>query len=293
MKTYLRHKIYNVLDVKELIALEHLDFEGKYRNYQESHDFWELCFVSDGEISVLIEEKFYSLAQDQLILISPNKKHSYLSKNGNRNKAFVVCFDSFSQALDAISEYVFTLENVELTCMNLIMKESRATFRTNESEQLSVVKSPIFGGQQALLLQLEYLCISLIRRLSLEKNSDIVFFSDENFHADLVNAILRFLRENIHKKISLNDVCERFNYSRSFICKTFKSQTGESMITYFNRMKALKAAKLLTETKKSVKDIAIDLGFREIKYFDTVFKNHHGISPAQYRERSGENKKNH
>lgn len=88
MKTYLRHRIRNVIDIKELIALEFLDFEGKYRNYEESHDFWELCFVAVGEISVRIEDKDIPLAQNHLILISPNKKHAYHSEAGNQNKAF-------------------------------------------------------------------------------------------------------------------------------------------------------------------------------------------------------------
>ncbi len=290
MKTYLRHKICNVIDVKELIALDFLDFEGKYRNYEEEHDFWELCFVSEGEISICIDGKESPLTKNQLILISPSKKHSYHSEKGNQNKAFVICFDSFSQSLDAISEYIFTLESTQLSCMSLILEESKATFRTNESDHLAVLDAPLFGGQQALLLQLEYLLISLVRSLSSEKSSDIVFFSDENFHEELVNAILRYLRENIHKKICLGDICERFNYSRSFICKAFKNQTGESLITCFNRMKAKKAAKILCETSKSVTDIAMELGFKEIKYFDTVFKKHYGVSPVQYRENAEKHK---
>ena len=291
MKTYLRHRIRNVIDIKALIALEFLNFEGKYCNYKETHDFWELCFVTEGEISVQIEDKLSPLTKNQLILISPNKKHSYRSDGGNRNKAFVICFDSFSQTLYAISEHIFTLEDTQLSCMRLIAQESKATFRTSESDHLAVLDTPIFGGQQALLSQLEYLLISLIRRLSSEKSAEIIFFSDENFHAELVNAILRYLQENIDKKISLTDICERFNYSRSFICKVFKNKTGESLIARFNHMKAKQAAKLLRETTKSVTDIAIELGFREIKYFDTVFKKHHGVSPVQYRKEAENHKK--
>ena len=41
MKTYLRHKISNVVDVKELIAFEYLDFEGKYKEYSESCKLFE------------------------------------------------------------------------------------------------------------------------------------------------------------------------------------------------------------------------------------------------------------
>ena len=284
MKTYLRHRICNVIDIKELIALELLDFEGKYSDYEESHDFWELCFVTHGKIVVEIDKKDYTLFQNQLILISPNHRHAYHSDSGNANKAFVICFDSFSQSLEAISEYVFSLENVLLSCMNRIMSESKATFYMNDREHLEILDSPVFGGQQALLLQLEYLIISLIRLRSEKGSADIVFFSDENFHAELVSAILRFLRENVHKKISLEDICEKFSYSRSFICKTFKNQTGESLITCFNRLKAQKAAKYLSETTKSITDIALELGFRETKYFDTVFKIHYGISPVQYRQ---------
>ena len=77
MKTYLRHRICNVIDVKELIALELLDFEGKYRNYEETHDFWELCFVSEGEITVCIDGKNKQIQKNQMILISTNKMHSY------------------------------------------------------------------------------------------------------------------------------------------------------------------------------------------------------------------------
>ena len=36
IKTYLRHKIENVIDIKELFALEYLDFDGKYKNYSVS-----------------------------------------------------------------------------------------------------------------------------------------------------------------------------------------------------------------------------------------------------------------
>ena len=61
MKTYLRHRIRNVIDIKELIALEFLDFEGKYRNYEESHDFWECVYVKEGTATICASDKIYNL----------------------------------------------------------------------------------------------------------------------------------------------------------------------------------------------------------------------------------------
>lgn len=283
MKTYLRHRIHNVIDIKELIALEHLDFEGKYRDYVETHDFWELCYVVRGEITLFLEDAAMTLSEHQLVLLPPNRKHSYLSRNGNRNQAFVVCFDSFSQALMPISGNTFLPDPLQIACMERIMDESATTYRINERGLMEVLRAPRFGGQQALLLQLEYLLICLVRRMSVEKNSGIVFFSDEHFYADLVSAVQRFLRKNIHTKLTLDDICGKFSYSKSFLCKIFKEQTGETLIACFNRLKMEEAMRLLRQTSQSVTGIAASLGFRDVKYFDAAFKKHTGITPVAYR----------
>lgn len=288
MKTYLRHSIRNVIDIKELIVLEHLDFEGKYRDYVEAHDFWELCYVIKGSVQVLLDDVSITVNVHQLVLIPPNKKHSFLSQNGNESKAFVICFDSFSQVLLPISACVFEEDAVQCSCMEKIIEECATTFHTNDNGMLEVISSPVFGGQQALLMQLEYLLITLVRRISEQKNPGIVFISDENFYADLGKMMLRFLRENIHRKLTLDDICSKFSYSKSFLCKIFKEQTGQTLMDCFNRLKIEEAKRLLTQTNQSVTDIAGSLGFREVKYFDAIFKKFTGATPVIYR-----NKENH
>ena len=72
MKTYLRHRVSNVVDVKELIALEHLDFEGKYKGYSEKHDFWEFCYVEKGEITLTVDGAKHTLSSNELFVIPPN-----------------------------------------------------------------------------------------------------------------------------------------------------------------------------------------------------------------------------
>ncbi len=286
MKTYLRHSIHNVIDVKELIALEYLDFEGKYKDYTEKHDFWELCYVEEGETVLFFDGKEEKLTKEDLILIAPDKIHSYHSQNGNENRAFVVCFESFSYALKALTGVKLSLNLAERDSVKKIIEESLSTFCMNENEHLEALPSPSFGGQQALMLQLEYLLICLLRRLSVAEDSVIEFFDGENFHADLVNTVARFLKDNVNKKISLEEISAKFNYSRSFLCKIFKIHTGETLITYFNRIKIEEAQKRLRKTTVSVSDIAFGLGFREVKYFDALFKKLTGMSPNEYRRQN-------
>lgn len=285
MKAYLRHRIHNVIDIRELIALEYLDFEGKYRNYEETHDFWELCYVAQGHITVFLDNTPAELEAGQLMLLPPNRKHSFWSERGNKSQAFVVCFDSFSQVLLPISASVFSLEDTLRRSMETIIEESSITFHIGENGLLDVTASPLFGGQQAILSQLAYLLICLARQMSDEKNAGIVFFRDENFHANLANVILRFLRKNIYGKLTLDDICKRFNYSKAFLCKTFKAQMGETLISCLNRLKMEEAKRLLAETDRSITDIAGSLGFQEVKYFDAVFKKSTGMTPVKYRNK--------
>lgn len=292
MKTYLRHRVNNVVDIKELIALEYLDFEGKYKDYSETHDFWELCYVEKGGITLTVDSVNHILNENQLFIIAPNRRHTYSSHDGNKVRVFVACFESFSHNLLPLSNTSFSLSAIDTACVRQIIAESEATFVVNEDEQLSIKTDAVFGGQQALHLQLEYLLICLLRHLSDRKDSAVVFISDENFHRELTDAIMRYIRENFDKKITLADVCARFSYSQSFICRIFKEQTGETLIEHINRIKIAEACKLLEKTPLKINEISTSLGFGETKYFDTLFKKIIGISPNNYRKEKENGKSN-
>lgn len=283
MKTYLRHRSLNVVDVKGLVALEYLDFEGKYKNYVEKHDFCELCYVEKGEINISLEKGTKKATQNELVFIEPNVTHSYLSNNGNENKVFVMCFECVSSTLKALSGVNFRADEECEYCLKKIIEETSKTFKMNKNDQLEIISSTNFGGYQAIILQLEYLLISLLRRLSSNESSSVVFLNEKSFQRDLVNIVREYLDTKIKTKITLNDVCKKLNYSRSYICKIFKEQTGETLISYFYNLKIEEAKKLLAQTNLPASKISEILAFSEAKYFASVFKKIVGLSPIAFR----------
>ena len=287
MKEYLRHKILNVINIKGLTALEFLDLDGKYKNYEEAHDFWEICYVKKGKITLHIDQKSLTLSENQLLIIPPDHTHYYKSV-GEDNNVFVMCFESVSNILNPLSMVRFNLKEEQIYCLEKIIYESENTFKMNDNDLLEVLASPNFGGKQAILLQLEYLLICLARQLSADENCELVFLSDKNFYSDFVGVVISFLAENVRERVSLNDICDRMKCSRSFLCKVFKEQTGKTIFSYFNQMKIDEAKNMLLETDMSISDISYSLGFNETKYFDFFFKKHVGKTPKSFKKKERE-----
>ena len=195
MKTYLKHKIHNVIDIKGLTALEYLDFEGKYKNYEEKHNFWELCYVEKGEVMLILEGEEFSLKEGEIFFIPPLKTHSYICEENKKSIAFVVCFETFSYAMKTLAEASFCVYDTIKNCLKTILSEYDTTFFMNEKDHLEVLKKANFGGEQAIIMHLEYLIICLIRRLSNEKNPEVVFLNKDDFYTKLSGIIIDYLQK--------------------------------------------------------------------------------------------------
>ena len=246
------------------------------------------CAVERGGVSITLGERIIELSEGEVALIAPDLLHSYLSANGNESRVFVVCFSCPSPNLALISGMKFSPDADTDFCMKRIIEESGRNFKMNERELLELLPSAVFGGQQSIILLAEYLLIGLLRRLFLRRGGEIVLLKKEDFYPDLVGIIVAYRKSNGKNKISLADVCEHFNYSRSFICRIFKEQTGESLINCFNRLKIEEAKRLLRESEVSVNEISEILGFSEAKYFCNVFKSRQGMTPIEYRKSTKE-----
>ena len=283
MKTYLRHRIVNLVDVKELMALEYLDFAGKYADYCESHAFWEACFVEKGCLVCRIGEQELRLSEGEALFVPPNTMHRYTATERSSDRAFVVCFACLSPVLRILGGVPLPLSHEQRGIFMRIIEETDRTFRMNDRELLEVVEHPNLGGQQAILLHLEYLIILMLRSAADKENADVIFLKDEDFYENLVRIVTEYFTEHISEKLTLDDICRKVSYSRSFLCKTFKEQTGESLFTCFNRLKIAEAQRLLRETDLPAAKISELIGLNDAKYFNTLFKKYAGMTPAQFR----------
>ena len=109
------------------------------------------------------------------------------------------------------------------------------------------------------------------------------FMAPASGNMDCIDSAILFMQEHINENITLNELSHRYNYSPSRFSSLFKQKTGYAPIDYFIQMKMQKASQHLGITDKSVKDIALSMGFDDPYYFSKRFTKVMGLSPSKYR----------
>ncbi len=103
-------------------------------------------------------------------------------------------------------------------------------------------------------------------------------------HSDTVYKVIEYIRKNYFKKISLDDIANHVNFSKTYLSRIFKDEVGENISNYVNKIRIEKAKLLIIDKKFSLIDIANLVGFEDQSYFTKVFKSIVGISPKKYKE---------
>lgn len=98
-----------------------------------------------------------------------------------------------------------------------------------------------------------------------------------------VEEIIAFMRANLDRALSLDDLAAQAALSRSHFSRRFAEKTGYPPIDYFIRLKIQQACELLEATNLDVGQIAHRLGYEDPYYFSRLFKKIMGSAPTAYR----------
>lgn len=99
--------------------------------------------------------------------------------------------------------------------------------------------------------------------------------------------IIRFIKANYQKNITLDQVAGHVGLSRNYTCGLFKKEMGITLSGYMMKYRIDKAKELLMETNLRSYEIAERVGFLDESYFSRSFKKLTGQSPVDYKRKFG------
>ncbi len=127
--------------------------------------------------------------------------------------------------------------------------------------------------------------------IQMDSEDDICCYRSDaspmNYRAQTVSRIQDYIRNNLSKRLTLNDVASVFGFSPNYLSQLLSS-TGEASFVEFVTQTRIDAAKeLMATTDMKIYEISDQLGFETSSYFSKVFKRIEGISPREYMQMLG------
>lgn len=142
------------------------------------------------------------------------------------------------------------------------------------------------GKDRVVKLDTERMVVELIRyvltqQLFVEQlATNATYFKDPR-----LLDIFAYIRENLHEDLSNKTLSNVANVSEDYVGQYFKMLTGINPQDYIEYQRMEQAVHLLRTTKKSIREIGRDVGYKDTAYFCRRFKMMFGLPAGKMRRR--------
>ena len=241
----------------------------------------EILFIPGGKTVDISygKEPVISMSNDDFI----NKKELYFRHYDNEvsnNPAY----DSFS--------YV-TFEAKVFNSVNFFTSLDIPPFKIRSGEISSVIHhvvletvSTLPGKERIIKLLTEQLVVEIIRYIVIKNLFVEQLATNSTYFKDprLID-IFAYIKENLGGDLSNKVLANVANVSEDYVGQYFKMLTGINPQDYIEYQRMEEAVSLLRTTKKSIRDIGREVGYKDTAYFCRRFKMMFGIPAGKMRRR--------
>ncbi len=109
---------------------------------------------------------------------------------------------------------------------------------------------------------------------------------DEQMDIDnlTVLKVINFIRENYSKDITLTEAAGLVGVTPEYLSKLFNQKINVNFVVFLRNFRISMAKRMLLSGKYRIQEVAEQVGFKDPKYFNKVFKSVCGISPSEYKK---------
>jgi transcriptional regulator GlxA family with amidase domain len=164
-----------------------------------------------------------------------------------------------------------------------------------EDERVFCVGGPACGVDAALAVierfigkDVARLCMKLMM-LENRRPSELRYEQRQAVtHNDpLVESAVNWIRGNLHTRLTVDQLLRQVPTSRRNLTRRFKTETGESLQSFIQRLRVDRAKLLLETSSLQIEKIVDQIGYNNPSAFSRLFKQHTRLTPNQYRQRFG------
>lgn len=265
------------------------------------HEEVELGWLTEGAAEYDIDFVTYPVKKGDLLLISPHTLRAARVAGGGRmiSDSLVFHLNMLGYSVpDACSiRYLGPLQNGKYRFMPVIRSGQAGHEELQEclKELLGCVedKNRTLSGQEegraamrweGKELYMKELLFRFFRLLYqhgyvVKKESSAL---DPNAEEKL-KTVLSYIREHYAERLTIEELAGLCHFSQPYFMSFFKKCVGMTCVEYINQCRLSRAAEALATTDAPVMDAALENGFRNLSYFNKLFRREFGKTPREYR----------
>ena len=248
-------------------------------NAYHTHDFYEINYVRGGSITEIVSGRAIPMTAGDVILMHPGVFH-VVRDDADATVLNILIrpqwffFNLASQTEGALGQFAMTAACEDYT-EYLVFHGAAVTQEMDALIRAASTHTP------AMRLAAEGAFLTLLSTLSQTARHITVADKQDGGYRRFA-AILSYLYENT-ASLDIASLAERFHLDEHYLCRLFKGQMGAPPVQYLNAYRVERAKALLTNTDRSVTDIALAVGFDDPSYFARIFKRVLGVTPREYK----------
>ncbi len=231
------------------------------------HKNIELLYVEEGAGQIRIGAKYYKVRAGDMAVVDSYAAHQVIPDG----KIVTICIipdDSFCKS-----------NNIKTNKLHFspVVRSEWLDDRIARLVEECVVKPRRKFKYACLKYMILEMLVYLCRNHSAPRQQPPI---EEGTPFERVRRGIEFIKENLDKKISLEEVAESAETSKYYFLRLFKEITGYTVNYYINYLRCEYARELLESGKYTVREVAEQCGFDNHSYFTSVFKKYMGVRPS-------------
>lgn len=227
-----------------------------------SHKWYHINYLFSGSVQIYFQNRVINAVEGQAFILPPYIPHKLVSEGGYEQLGMDILDMDDQRGIHRLVRSTF---GSELSIISIA--RSQKSF----SEMYSAIRNLSVLNTLKLINTAEYLLLEIVENA--QAASGMTF----------KNNFLEMIYRRDPFRITLDEMCEELNLSRTHLERLVKREFGCGAVEYCNKLKLSKICKILQSTDMTIKEIAEQMNFYDESHFNTFFKKNMGLTPGKYR----------
>jgi AraC-like DNA-binding protein/quercetin dioxygenase-like cupin family protein len=257
------------------------------------HDYFELLYVDFGEVVYQIQNRFFTMREGDLLVISGTQYHRMAEFHQSRVKAALLYFlPDLLRAKDTNGEeieYLMPFLVQDANFPHVVLSKTGIPAEIFDLIRRIHKELPHRSHLSRLAVKtyLKMILVLLVKHYADYPGTEQIFHQKQK-NIERLRPLFEYIDRHYSDPMTVDDAASIVCMSKSHFMRFFKQVAGQPFVSHLNHFRIAKAQSLLQTTDMSIADVSQESGFCDQSYFGLVFRKLVHMSPREYKLHAAE-----